>query len=89
MSYQKLTIEQAEELQQQAIEGRKLGRASSYKVRAACHKIKSTKAYEVLGYKSYNSWGAVVLMVSSSTLYILAKAGAVQQELLDHISNNP
>ncbi|WP_428356040.1 hypothetical protein [Methyloprofundus sp.] len=76
------TVERAKELEQQVKEGLNQLKAGQDKAITACHKMRDTKAYNALGFDSYNAWGESTLNLKKSRLNELAQAGEVQQELL-------
>lgn len=82
------SIERAKELEQQAKEGLKQMKQGQNIAIIACHKMRDTKAYTVLGFDSYYAWGETTLHLKKSRLNELALAGEVQQELLSAVESN-
>ena len=82
------SVERAKELEQQAIEGLNHMKLGQDKVILACHKMRDTKAYTMLGFDSYYAWGESALNLKKSRLNELALAGEVQQELLTGVESN-
>jgi len=85
---QKPTVERAKELEQQAKDGLLQLQAGQDKAIQACHKMRDTKAYKALGFRSYYAWGESTLNLQKSRLNELALAGEVQKELLTGIAIN-
>jgi hypothetical protein len=81
------SIERAKELEQQAKEGLKQIKQGQDIAIIACHKMRDTKAYKVLGFDSYYAWGETTLHLKKSRLNELALAGEVQQELLSAVES--
>ena len=82
------SIERAKELEQQAKEGLSQMKQGQDIAIIACHKMRDTKAYKILGYDSYYAWGETTLHLKKSRLNELAVAGEVQQELLTAVKSN-
>ncbi len=79
---QEPSLARAKEFEQQAKEGLDQLKIGQDKVIIACHKMRDTKAYKVLGFDSYYAWGESALNLKKTRLNELAVAGEVQQELL-------
>jgi len=82
------SIERAKELQQQAKDGLNEMQLGQEKTILACHTMRDTKAYTILGFDTYYAWGESALNLKKSRLNELALAGEVQQELLTGVESN-
>ena len=82
------SIERAKELEQQAKDGLNEMQLGQEKTIIACHTMRDTKAYKILGFDSYYAWGGSALKLKKSRLNELALAGEVQQELLTGVESN-
>jgi len=82
------SIERAKELEQQAKDGLNEMQLGQEKTIIACHSMRDTKAYKMLGFDSYYAWGDSALNLKKSRLNELALAGEVQKELLIGVENN-
>jgi len=82
------SVARAKEFEKQAKEGLSQLKQGQDKVIIACHKMRDTKAYTVLGFDSYYAWGESALNLKKSRLNELAVAGEVQQELLSGVVDN-
>jgi len=82
------SIERAKELEKQAKEGLNQMKKGQDMAILACHKMRDTKAYTILGFDTYYAWGESTLNLKKSRLNELALAGEVQQELLNGVENN-
>jgi len=76
------STERAKELEQQAKDGLNEMQLGQEKTILACHTMRDTKSYKILGFDSYYAWGESALNLKKSRLNELALAGEVQQELL-------
>jgi len=82
------SIERAKELEQQAKDGLNEMQLGQEKTIIACHTMRDTKSYKILGFDSYYAWGESALNLKKSRLNELALAGEVQQELLTGVESN-
>ncbi len=82
------TLGRAKELEQQAKEGLTQLKMGQDKAIIACHTMRDTSAYTVLGFDSYYAWGESTLNLKKSRLNELALAGEVQLELLTGMTNH-
>lgn len=82
------TVERAKELEQQVKDGLLQLQEGQNLAMQACYKMRDTKAYKALGFKSYHAWGESTLNLQKSRLNELALAGEVQNELLTEMAVN-
>ncbi|SMG66218.1 hypothetical protein BMETH_522_2 [methanotrophic bacterial endosymbiont of Bathymodiolus sp.] len=61
-------VERAKELEQQAKDGLNQLKAGQDRAITACHKMRDTKAYTVLGFDSYYAWGESILNLKNPDL---------------------